>query len=343
VSGVPCWTSRRVDELILGVSPSIRRLRGLIERVAASALPVTIEGPTGAGKELVAQSLHLASGRSGRNVAFNVCAVADAMLEDALFGHVRGAFTGALSDRAGFLEEADGGTLFLDEVGGMPIGAQAKLLRALETGVFRPVGGRSDHRSDFRLVAATNMPLAELVARGEFRPDLSFRLAGFTLTVPPLRDRMEDLPALVEHFVRALDPSGRTRLALGALAVFRGYHWPGNVRELRHVVERSMLLATTPLVGAEPARAALQVAVSRTQRPHREFTERRLRTVLELNGWDVAATARALGVHRATVYRRLKRLAISPAEAARDLAFRPDRTRDPTSSVVRERPTLLGD
>lgn len=300
----------RIDEIIIGDSPPIRRLRALIERVAPASIAVTIEGPTGAGKELVAQALHLASGRAGRCVAFNVCAVADAMLEDALFGHVRGAYTGALSDRPGFLEEADRGTLFLDEVGGLHVGAQAKLLRAIETGVFRPVGARADRRSGFRLVAATNVPLPELVARGEFRPDLSFRLGGFTLIVPPLRERLEDVPQLVEHFATAADPSGRTRFAESALAALRAHDWPGNVRELKHVVERAMLLATTPLVGVEQARAALCVAslAPGSGSPRRDFAERRLRTVLERNAWSIDAAARELGVHRATIYRRLKRL-----------------------------------
>ena len=308
-----------IEGLLLGQSLPIRQLRALVARAAETTLPVLVEGPTGSGKELVAQALHAASGRAGNLVPFNVCALADGMFEDALFGHVRGAFTGALSDRTGFLDEAHGGTLFLDEIGGLGLAAQAKLLRAIETGIYRPVGARSDRRSEFRVVAASNVPVSRLVTAGSFRADLSYRLAGITITMPPLRNRREDVPILARHFLGRLDPEGNHRLSEPALTALAAHDWPGNVRELRHAIERAVLFSTTPVVGRESVEAALWRAKSSVpSASRREFTDRRLVAELEAASWDIHSVASALGVHRATVYRRIKRLGIGPDSWVRD-------------------------
>src|SRR3954470_19051267 len=191
-----------IGSAIVGDSSAIQQLRALIATVAPTRLPVLVEGPTGSGKELVAAALHQASGRRGRLVAFNVCAIGDALFEDALFGHVRGAFTGAANDSAGFLREADAGTVFLDEISGLPWALQAKLLRAVETGEFRPVGAARDARSDFRVVAATNEHLDDLVECGRFRADLKHRIGGVVISVPTLAERVDDIPDLTRYFAR---------------------------------------------------------------------------------------------------------------------------------------------
>jgi DNA-binding NtrC family response regulator len=300
-----------VASLLVGDSAVMRRLRALIVRVAPTRLPVLIEGPTGAGKELVAQALHALSGRSGQLTAFNVCAIGDALFEDALFGHVRGAFTGAVGEARGYLAEADGGTLFLDEIGGLALGPQAKLLRALETGRFRPVGSAKDRSSDFRIVAATNVSTRSLAASGAFREDLMHRLSGVVLEVPALRDRLEDVPLLARHFAELLPLGAEEPVTFepSALDALTSLDWSGNVRELRLTVERAAALAASPRLTRADVLAATGTNASGRQRSERAaFFERRLLEVLEQVAWDVDAAAAALGVHRATVYRRLGRI-----------------------------------
>jgi DNA-binding NtrC family response regulator len=307
---------RALETLIIGESLPVRQLRSLIAKVAPARVPVLIQGPTGSGKELVAQALHLASGRQGRFVPFNVCAIAETMFEDALFGHARGAFTGATSDMPGYLAEADRGTAFLDEISGLALAAQAKLLRAIETGEYRPVGARGDRRSDFRLVAASNEDIGLLVDDGRFRADLAHRLRAFVVRVPPLAVRLEDVPSLAHHFLRASGLGDVTALDDGALEALRAYPWPGNVRELRHVIERAAIIAGTSTVGASAVRLALeQTAPPLGARTPRAEKDRHLLEVLELVGWDVNEAARLLGAHRATVYRRLKRMGDSGRRA----------------------------
>lgn len=334
--------SAQIDELILGESLAIRRLRALVARVAPSSLPVLIEGPTGAGKELVAQALHLTSGRTGKFVPFNVCALADGMFEDALFGHTRGAFTGALSDRAGYLQEAHRGTVFLDEIGGLGMAGQSKLLRAIETGVYRPVGGRADRHDEFRLVAATNISIVQLVAAGRFRADLSYRLAGLSIVVPALHERREDIPILARAFLERTDPRGMCRLSEQAIGALIAHDWPGNVRELRHTVERAAILSATPVVGRDTVISAIGRPDSHAP-AQREFGERRLIAELEAAGWNIEVVAAALGVHRATVYRRMRRMglmtescaterlpvvSVAPASVRRTTAVDPSNERD---------------
>jgi sigma-54-specific transcriptional regulator len=294
---------------LIGESLAMRRLRTLIARVASSTIPILIEGETGAGKELVARALHQLSGRGGAMVAFNVCAIADTMFEDALFGHVRGAYTGAVQSSPGYLAEANGGTLFLDEIGGLPQASQAKLLRAIETKQFRPVGGMTDRRSDFRVVAASNEPVDQLVHAQRFRRDLAQRLGGVRIEVPPLRGRADDIPLLIQHFSVGAGDHERSRFTEGAIRHLREYDWPGNVRELRYVVEASLTLA----IGSLITRADVEVLTRRTVREAwtemgRTQRDTELLSLLDRSSWDVAEAARHLGVHRATIYRHLQRL-----------------------------------
>jgi transcriptional regulator with GAF, ATPase, and Fis domain len=206
---------------------------------------VLIEGPTGSGKEIVAEALHRLSTRSRRPfVAINCAAIPEALLEAELFGHTRGAFTGAVQGRVGRIESADGGTLFLDEIGEMPLSLQAKLLRFVECGELQRVGDNEPVRVDVRIIAATHRPLAEHAQNGSFRSDLYYRLAVFLIRTPSLAEHAQDLPLLVEHFMERL---GRDipvkRLDAGALNMLAAHNWPGNVRELEHVLERGVILA----------------------------------------------------------------------------------------------------
>jgi DNA-binding NtrC family response regulator len=302
-------TALQIPELILGSSAAIRKVRALIECVAPTELPVLISGPTGSGKELVAQAIHRRSGRAGLFVAFNVCAIAETMFEDALFGHVRGAFTGAVSSSPGYLREASNGTAFLDEISGLSINAQVKLLRAIETRQFRPVGSSTDVRSDFRLVAAVNEDLWELQRSGGFRADLAHRLSSFVIRVPSLKDRKEDVLSLALVFLREMVNDFDVSIGTETARLLTQHEWPGNVRELRHVIRSAATLGGTSDLRADDVREALawmapQVVLS----PKRSIADRRLVDVLERCDWDAVEASRILGVHQTTIYRRLKRM-----------------------------------
>jgi two-component system response regulator HydG len=303
--------ARVVGSLLLGDSPPMHRLRSLIARLATSHAPVLIEGPTGSGKELVAEALHLCSGRPGAFVPFNVCAIADGTFESQLFGHVRGAFTGAVQDAPGYLAEADGGTAFFDEIGSLSTTVQAKLLRAIETRSFRPVGARHDRASDFRLVAASNEDLAALVADGRFRMDLYHRLRGFLVRVPPLADHLEDVPLLARHFARGAAEDGGSPLNDDAITRLVSHSWPGNVRELRNVVEFAIALADGSSVGSSEVSEALGASAALAGSDERSFMRHRLVAVLAECGGDTARAAERLGLHRSNVYRMMRRLGVS--------------------------------
>jgi DNA-binding NtrC family response regulator len=234
----------RLPELI-GSAPSMLEISRRVRLVAPRSTPVLIEGPTGSGKELVAQALHRLSPRARKPfVAINCAAIPEALLEAELFGHTRGAFTGATHGRTGRIEAADGGTLFLDEIGEMPLALQAKLLRFVECGELQRVGDNETVRVDVRILAATHRPLARNASEGNFRSDLYYRLAVFLIRTPSLAERGDDLPLLVQHF---LDKMGRTepvkRIDTAAVARLAAHSWPGNVRELEHVLERASILA----------------------------------------------------------------------------------------------------
>lgn len=300
-------------ELLIGATPVMQRLRALIARVAPSTLPVLIQGPTGVGKELVAAALHRWSGRTGKLVALNVCALGDAMFEDALFGHVQGAFTGALRDAPGYLLEGHEGTVFLDEISGLPLTAQAKLLRALETRQFRAVGGSHDRRSEFRLVAATNDDTARLVASGSFRADLAYRLRGVVIDVPALTERRADIPMLARHFLEASAPRAALELGADAASELMAHSWAGNVRELKHVIERAALDVSRGRLTRSDVRTA--PGTGRTTRspiePDPDERQRLQKLLLEHRG-DTEKVASALGMHRTTVYRRMEQHGIEP-------------------------------
>lgn len=231
---------------MVGQSESMKRVHDLIRKVAPTNMSVLIHGESGVGKELVAAEIHKQSERSHRNyVALDCCSLQEKLFESELFGHEKGAFTSADRQKEGLIKVADGGTLFLDEIGEIEPNIQAKLLRVLETKRFRRVGGTNDLSSDVRIVAATNCNLEEMSEEGTFRQDLFYRLSGFVITIPPLRERREDIPELVEYFLQYHNFSRRVNKTISPTAMKEliAYDWPGNVRELKNVVERSIILA----------------------------------------------------------------------------------------------------
>lgn len=247
----PGLIADRIPELI-GSSLRMLEISRRIRRVAPRNTPVLIEGPTGSGKELVAEALHRLSSRNRKPfMAINCAAIPEALLEAELFGHTRGAFTGAVQGRIGRIEAADGGTLFLDEIGEMPLALQSKLLRFVETGELQRVGDNETIRVDVRIVAATHQPLAQHTKEGRFRADLYYRLAVFLIRTPALHEHLEDLGQLLDHFLEQLGRTmPRKRISDAAMAKLRAHTWPGNVRELEHVLERASILA-----GDEPSLA----------------------------------------------------------------------------------------
>ncbi len=238
-------------ENIIGSSPAMQSLFTIISKSAESSASVLITGESGTGKELVAKAIHSLSPRKDNHfVTVNCAAIPEGLLESELFGYMKGAFTGAASNKQGLFELANDGTLFLDEIGEMPLSLQSKLLRVIEGGVFRRVGGISDIKVDVRIVSATNRNLHELIEKGLFREDLYFRLNVLTIKIPPLRERREDIPLLVEHFLRKFS-AGRKRFTRDALRLLENYQWKGNVRELENVIERAVLLCDDESIGEE--------------------------------------------------------------------------------------------
>jgi DNA-binding NtrC family response regulator len=237
-------SGERLPELI-GNAACMIEVSRRIRLVAPRSTPVLIEGPTGSGKELVAEALHRLSPRSRKSfVAINCAAIPEALLEAELFGHTRGAFTGAVQRRVGRIEGADGGTLFLDEIGEMPLGLQSKLLRFVECGELQRVGDNETVKVDVRILAATHRPLSQHTQSGTFRSDLYYRLAVFLIRTPSLADHAADLPLLVDHFMLRMGREAPVkRLDEGAMAKLAAHDWPGNVRELEHVLERAAILA----------------------------------------------------------------------------------------------------
>lgn len=297
---------------LIGESPQMRAVRKYIARIAGSRLPVVIEGPTGAGKEVVAECIHRCSERSGAFVAFNVCEINESMFEDALFGHVRGAFTGAVSDRSGYLAEANGGTLFLDEISGLSLHMQQKLLRAMELGSYRPVGAVRDRQSDFRIVAATNEPLSALIATGRFRQDLAYRIANFTVQLPPLRSRVGDAVLLARHFAAVAEKKGVVEPDVAH--VLGEYEWPGNVRELKATIEAALVLSENGSVSGALVSSLLARGWQRATCDSDDGQKIRqsLRALLESCDDDVGRAAGVLGVHPSTLYHRMKRSGLAP-------------------------------
>jgi two-component system, NtrC family, nitrogen regulation response regulator NtrX len=321
------------DELglgrLIGDGDAMRAVKALIARVAATGARVLISGESGTGKELVAAAIHDASPRRDRPfVRVNCAAIPRDLVESEMFGHEKGAFTGATQSRAGRFELAHGGTLFLDEVGDLSGEAQAKLLRAIELGEVQRVGGSRSVRVDTRIVAATNRDLSRAVSQGAFREDLYFRLNVVPITLPPLRERLEDIDELVAYFLeRHRQATGRSPGAWseGALQELRGYHWPGNVRELANAVERLAILHAGVEITAEHIREILPHTshaadpVAQPAAPDVPLSDavdeyERLLIVRALRraGGNIAEAARRLHTDRPNLYRRMKRLGIEP-------------------------------
>jgi two-component system, NtrC family, nitrogen regulation response regulator NtrX len=311
---------------MVGESYAMVQLREQVAMVAPTNGRVLIFGENGTGKELVARSIHtLSRRRGGPFVEVNCAAIPEELIESELFGHVKGAFTGAVADRRGKFEVADGGTLFLDEIGDMSLKTQAKVLRALQEQVVEPVGGTSGVKVDVRILAATNKDLPAEIRAGRFREDLFFRLNVIPIFVPPLRDRDTDIRLLAEHFMAELAREyGRRpkRLDPGAAAGLRGYRWPGNVRELRNVIERLMIMVSgniiapadlafldgTPVAVAEPAGAPVLSLHDARERFERDYI---LRALTAQQG-NISRTADALGVERSNLYRKMRAFGIVP-------------------------------
>ena len=298
-------------EMIAG-APAMQSVVRMIERVAPTDATVLVRGENGTGKELVAKALHRQSKRADRAlVTVDLGAVAENLFESELFGHRAGAFTGADRDRAGRFQAADGGTLFLDEVGNLPLAMQNKLLRALESREVAPLGSDRPVPVDVRLIAATNQPLEDLVERGEFREDLLYRINTIEIRLPPLRERLEDLPAFVERFVA--DASRRHRvdpkpLASGTLESLAAHRWPGNVRELSHAVERAVILGEADELNAADFSLLPVASLEDTASLNLEANERRLvETAIREAGGNIAHAASALGITRAALYRRIEK------------------------------------
>jgi two-component system response regulator HydG len=304
------------DSELVGVGPAMRALRASIDRVAESSAPVLITGETGVGKELVACEIHARGERRGRPfIAVNTSAVQDELFESEVFGHVRGAFTGAAQARNGLLTEADGGTLFLDEIGDMPPSMQAKLLRVVQFGEVRPVGSDRTHHVDVRFIAATHRDLPLLVREGRFREDLYFRLSVLPISVPPLRAHREDIPALAQHFLsQARRRAWRTPVrSIGerALRVLTEAAWPGNVRELASAIERAVVFSSDKVLAPEhlsPMPACAPPILSWPPVDRAPWTLQHLNRVyaewvLAQTGGDKPRAAEILGVDLSTLYR----------------------------------------
>ncbi len=305
--------NRRYGEL-LGAGPSMREVFRRIEKVAPTDVTVLIQGETGTGKELVAREVHRRSARgTGPFVPVNCAAIPEGLLESELFGHLKGAFTGAVATRAGRFQAASGGTLFLDEIAEMPPSLQVKLLRAIQERVVQRVGDSRPEPVDIRVVAATNRNLEDEVRTGRFREDLYYRLHVVTISLPPLRERGEDVTVLGRWFLQryAAEFDSRARgFAPGALAALRKYHWPGNIRELENRVKKAAVLADGPLVTAEDLdlrQDALDTPVPLADAIE-EFRKRYISDVLERNGGNRTKTAKDLDVDPRTVFRHLEKL-----------------------------------
>jgi two-component system nitrogen regulation response regulator NtrX len=308
---------------MVGDSAGMNAVRDVIARVGPTAARVLITGENGTGKELVARAIHYASPRRDRPfVEVNCAAIPSELIESELFGHMKGSFTGAVSDRAGKFEQADGGTLFLDEIGDMSPAAQAKVLRALQEGVITRVGGAKPIQVDVRIIAATNKNLEEEISAGRFREDLFYRLNVVPVHVPALRDRPEEVPALVKHFRRQMAGAGgaaRKTIDPGAIQRLQQRSWPGNVRELRNAVERLLILSTGKTItagdvqhllgGGAPGEPAVVAAPpADTFEEYMSGAERAFITAkLEQYDWNVTETARALQMPRSNLYKRIMR------------------------------------
>jgi DNA-binding NtrC family response regulator len=319
---------------VVGRTPAMVEVYKTIARVAPGMSTVLITGESGTGKELVARAIHQHGPRRKKPfVAVDCASLTETLLESELFGHVRGAFTGAVADAPGLFAEADGGTMFLDEIGDVTPAVQSRLLRVLQEHEIRPVGGTEWRKVDVRVIAATNRDLATAVEHGRFREDLYYRLKVVTIHLPPLRERREDVPLLVDFLVRrAAAQCGKevTGVSESALALLTAYRWPGNIRELGHVLERSVALAQHEVLVAEDLpdelRAPRPMVVNGSGLPGEqpgdrptlsELKRRYIQRVLEESHGNVSRAANVLGVDRRSLYRMLQRYGVPPRSAPR--------------------------
>lgn len=310
---------------MIGMSPALEKVKEMIEAVAPSGINVLIQGESGTGKELVARAIHDSSDREKRNfVAVDCCTLQEKLFESELFGHEKGAFTGADRLKKGLIEGADGGTLFLDEIGEIEISLQAKLLRVLETGKFRRLGGTKDLDANIRVVAATNRDLEAMSDEGGFRADLYYRLGAFSIDTPPLRDRREDIPYLVDHFIQHHNFSRRINKSINGEAVRRliAYDWPGNVRELKNVVERAIILSRDkPQIrpehlafGTSASRNTAKISLNFNHDPTLQEVEAAyLEVQLKKYSGRRAKVAEVLNISERNVYRLIKRYGLANA------------------------------
>jgi formate hydrogenlyase transcriptional activator len=306
-------------EQIIGNSPALESVLEQVEQVAPTDSTVLIQGETGTGKELIARAIHNLSSRCGRTfIKLNCAAIPFDLLESELFGHEKGAFTGAIAQKIGRFELADKGTLFLDEVGDIPLALQPKLLRVLQEQEFERLGSGRTHQVDVRLVAATHRNLVDMVKRNEFRSDLYYRLNVFPVPLPPLRARREDIPALVAHFVEIYARRmGKQieNIPPETMSTLVSYQWPGNIRELQNFMERSVILTSgsvlhAPLASLESAAEAESLGPITLEDAERDH----IRKTLEQTRWVVAGpngAATRLGIKRSTLYFRMQKLGIS--------------------------------
>jgi len=325
---------------LVGQSEGMRKVFRLVESIAGTSATALIQGESGTGKELVARAIHDQSPRKGRAfVAVNCSALSETLLESELFGHVKGAFTGAVKDQKGLFEAADGGTLFLDEIGDMPLATQVRLLRAIQEGEVKPVGSHQTVKVDVRIIAATHVDLKQAQAKGTFREDLFYRINVIPIRLPPLRERPDDVPLLAYHFLRKhAAKQGRTamtRIAPDALAALQGHRWSGNVRELENVIERAVILGHGEVLeasdlpdtlerdaaaGSDVASLAHLTYPQAKKAAMRAFDHRYLTTLLERHGQNISVAARAAGMDRSNFRRVLKQSGVaSPAASESEL------------------------
>jgi transcriptional regulator with PAS, ATPase and Fis domain len=312
-------SSRAHAYSMVGRSRAFNRMLELVNRVAPAETAVLLQGDSGTGKELVARAIHDNSRRSDKPFVVVECSgLTESLFESELFGHERGAFTGAHGRKIGLVEAAEGGTLFLDEVGDVPLGLQVKLLRLLETGTYRRVGSVEPRQADFRLVTATHRDLKSMVAEGSFRRDLFYRISAFPIALPALRERIDDLPVLIESLLSRLSPERTYRLAPAALACLQAYAFPGNIRELRNILERAILLADDDVILAEhlPAEVCEQETSAADKQspdtaeilPLEEIERRYLVQVASKFQGDRDSLADKLGISKRTLFRKLQNL-----------------------------------
>jgi DNA-binding NtrC family response regulator len=320
----PSMVRDNVPPALLGRSPLMTAVYKQIAHAAAADAPVLIIGESGTGKELVARAIHQHGNRAARPfVAINCGALTETLLESELFGHVKGSFTGAINDTKGVFQTAHTGTVFLDEVGEMSPALQVKLLRVLQEGEVRPVGSSRTVKTDVRIVAATNVDVEKAVAEGKFRQDLYYRLGVVVITIPPLRERRDDIPLLVERFLQAASSKAGKQVELSqpALDALATYHWPGNVRELENQIERLVVFSRSPTIDVgdlpgtvSPRAPALEKRLFDDLPSLEEIERRYLVHVLEQVGGNRTRAAEVMGIDRRTLYRMAERFGIPLAE-----------------------------